>query len=58
MGKGNTNGILNLLINNMTNGILSLDEKTLNPLKIKHPQSQAAYEETLINGEPPVILTV
>lgn len=42
----------------MTNGILSLDEKTLNPLKIKHPQSQAAYEETLINGEPPVILTV
>ena len=55
MGKGNTNGALNLLTNNMTNGILPLDEKTLNSLKHKHPQSQLAYEETLINGEPPII---
>ena len=35
----------------MTNGILPLNEKTLNLLKHKHPQSQAAYKETLINGE-------
>ena len=57
MGNGNINGAFKLLINYMTNGILPLDEKTLNPLKHKHPQSRAAYEETLINGEPPVILT-
>ena len=35
----------------MTNGILPLNEKTLNLLKHKHPQSQAAYKETLITGE-------
>ena len=55
MGKGNINGVLKLLINNMTNGFLPLDEKTLNSLKQKHPQSQPAYEETIINGELPVI---
>ena len=55
MGKENINGVMKLLTNNMTNGILPLDEKKLNSLKQKHPQSQPAYEETLINGEPPVI---
>ena len=39
----------------MTNGILPLDEKKIYSLKQKHPQSQPAYEETLINGERPVI---
>ena len=33
MGKGNINGILKLLTNNMANGILPLDEKALNFLK-------------------------
>ena len=55
LGKENINGVMKLLINNMTNGILPLDEKKLNSLKQKHPQSQPAYEETLINGEPPLI---
>ena len=32
-----------------------VDENILNSLKQKHPQSQTAYEETLINGERPVI---
>ena len=50
MGKGNS-GALKLLTNNMTNGILPLDKKTLNFLK----QSQPDYERELINGEPPVI---
>ena len=54
-GKGNINGALKLLTNNMTNGILPLDEKRLNSLKQKHPQSKQACEETLINGEPPAI---
>ena len=55
MGKGNINGALKLLTNNMTNGTLPLDEKTLYSLKRKYPQSQSAYEKTFINGEPPVI---
>lgn len=55
MGKGNINGALKLLTNNMENGVLPLDDKTLNALKQKHPKSQPAYEETLINGDPPVI---
>ena len=55
MGKGNINGALNLLTNNITIDILSLDEKTINSLKQKHPESKPACEETLINGEPPVI---
>ena len=55
MGKGNINGSLKLLTNNMTNGILPLDEKTLYSLKQKHPQSKPACEEALINDKPPVI---
>ena len=51
MGKANINAALKLLKNNMTNGILSLYEKTLNCLKQKHAQSQPAYEEKLINDE-------
>ena len=44
-----------LLTNKMTNGTFPLDEKTFNALKKLHAQSQPAYEETIINGEPPVI---
>ena len=58
MGKGNINGALKLLINNVTNVILPLDEKTFNCLKQKHSQSQPAYEETFINGESPVIHSI
>ena len=36
MGKQNINGTLKLFTNNMTNGILRLDEKTLKSLKQKH----------------------
>ena len=43
MGKGNINGALKLLANNMTNGTLPLDEKALYSLKRKYPQSQPAY---------------
>ena len=42
----------------MANGILLLDEKTFPSLKQKHPQSQSAYEETLINVEPPVLTLI
>ena len=51
MEKGNLNGVLKLSTSSMTNGIFPIDEKTLYSLKRKHPQSQPAYEKTLINGE-------
>ena len=57
IGKENINRELKLLTNNITNGILPVDEKTLNSLGQKHLLSQPAYEETLTNGKPckPVI---
>ena len=55
MRKGNINGTLKLLTNNMTNGIFPLDKKTLNSLKQMRPQSKPGCEETLINSKPPVI---
>ena len=36
MGKQNINATLKLFTNNMTKGILRLDEKTLKSLKQKH----------------------
>ena len=39
----------------MANGIHPLVEKTFNSLKQKHPQSEPAYGETVVNGDPPVI---
>ena len=55
MKKGNVNGVLKLSASSMTNGIFPIDEKTPYSLKRKHPQSQPAYEKTLINGESPVM---
>ena len=57
IGKESINRELKLLTNNITNGILPLDEKTLSSLEQKHLLLQPAYEETLTNGKPckPVI---
>ena len=55
MRKGNVNGTLKLLTNNVPNFIFLLDEDTPNSLKQKNPQLQPAYEEILINSKPPII---
>ena len=52
MQKGNINGALKLLTNNMANGILPLNEETLNSLKQKHPKAKIASEEVLLPDEP------
>ena len=39
----------------MANGTHPLVEKTFNSLQQKHPKSEPAYGETLINGDPSVI---
>ena len=38
MRKGNVNGALKLLTNNMSNGILPLTDETLHLLRTKHPE--------------------
>ena len=55
MQKGNVNGAIKLLTNNMQNGILPLNDDTLNLLKQKHPQASEAAEDVLLPDEPEVI---
>ena len=50
MSKGNVNGPLKLLTNNMPNRILPLTDVTLQLLKQKHPESREPPPEVLIAG--------
>ena len=50
MSKGNVNGALKLLPNNMSNGILPLTDATLRLLKQKHPEFREPPPEVLIEG--------
>ena len=50
MQKGNVNGALKLLTNEMSNGILPLTEGTLSQLEIKHPDNKDASADVLLNG--------
>ena len=50
MQKGNVNGALKLLTNNMSNGILPLTDETLHLLCTKHPEMQNVHEEVLLQG--------
>jgi len=48
MSKGNINGAIKLLTNNMENGILPLDNKTLKLLKQKHPEGMEPPDDVLL----------
>ena len=50
MNKGNVNGALKLLTNNMPNRMLPLTDATLQLLKQKHPESREPLPEVLIEG--------
>ena len=50
MGKCKVNGILKLLKNNMSNGILPLTDATLQLLKLKYPESREPPPVVLIEG--------
>ena len=54
MSKGNVNGALKLLTNNMSNGILPLNDETLK-LSQKHPDSRDALDDVLLEGDIPEI---
>ena len=50
MSKGNVNEALKLLMENMLNGILPLNDKTLKMLKQKQPEGNEPLQEVLLQG--------
>jgi hypothetical protein len=52
MQKGNVNGAMKILTNNMQNGILPLNEKTISCLRQKHPEPKIADPEIILNDNP------
>ena len=54
MGKLNVNGALKLLTNDMSNGILPLDNKILKPLNQNHHKSCELNEDIFLSGEKPL----
>ena len=49
MRKGNVNAAINLLTENMRNGILPLNNETLNLLRLKHPDPKDAHESIMFS---------
>ena len=47
--KGDANAAINLLTGNMRNGILSLNNKTLNLFRLKHLDPKDAYESVMLS---------
>ena len=45
MHKGNVNGALKILTNNMSSGILPLTDETLQLLKLKHPDAKDTSQQ-------------
>ena len=52
MRKGNIHNAMKLLTNNMKNGVLPLDKKTLEQLKQKHLQRRDADPEIMLPDNP------
>ena len=50
MSKGNINGALKLLMENMSNRILPFNDKTLTVLKQKHPEANKPPQEVVLQG--------
>ena len=55
MQKGNVNGAIKLLTNNMKGGILPLNNETMELLRTKHPERKEAIEDALLPGEVPMV---
>ena len=52
MRKGNLNAATNLLTENMRNGILPLNNETLNLLRLKHSAPKDAHEKVMLSDVP------
>ena len=55
MQKGNVNGAIKLLTNNMQEWVFPLNEETINLLRQKHPKSQNPNENFLLQGPEPTV---
>ena len=55
MEKGNVNGALKLLTNNMSGGILPITDETLHLLIQKHPEAVKADKDIALQGPLPQI---
>ena len=51
MQQGNTGGAIKVLTNNMQNGVLPLNEKTLELLRQQHPIASPASESVLLTND-------
>jgi len=58
MSKGNVNGAIKLLSNNMQDGILPLNEDTLRLLREKHPTEKTPSDDILLTDSPVQIHSV
>ena len=58
MKKGNVNAVINLLTENMRNGILPLNNETFNLLRLKHPDLKDAHESVMLSDVPERIYPV
>jgi len=56
MSEGNVNGAIKLLSHNMVDGIVPLNNETLEKLREKHPVAKEAEEEVLLLDHPIEIL--
>ena len=50
MLKGNVNGALPLLTSNQCNGLLPLNDETMNELHLKHPDACPINDDLLLQG--------
>lgn len=55
MQKGNVNGAIKILTNNMSNGVLPLTDETLEKLREKHPSGKKADEDVLLTDTPETV---
>ena len=55
MQKGNINGAIKLVTNNMSGGVLPLNNQTLELLRSKHPVGKEIEEDALVPGEIPTV---
>ena len=55
MAKGNINGAIKLLSDNMENGILPLNTETINLLRLKHPKAKEPHEDVLLPDIPDLV---
>ena len=50
MEKGNVNGAIRIVTNNMGGGILPLNDETLSLLEQKHPEGREVNEDFILQG--------